>query len=137
MDGHSWDPCIEDDDTMPPDANLCSREGWAVFNDACVEARIEMIDVFGRLPYDAAAWDIVCRRAAEGSEYHVAALEHVRRHNEGHFVQIESHIRNTGADYRNVPQPDFDEVLAAVNQYAFTVMRHIVDHAADVSAPRP
>lgn len=130
MDRYRWAACIEDDDTIASDADLCAREGWAVFNEDSFEARIEKIDVAGTLPYDAAAWDIVCRKAVAGSEYHVAALEHVRRHNE-------EHIRGTHVDYLKKPQSDFDAVLAAVNQYAFGVMQRIVDAAGQASGPRP
>lgn len=137
MDRYRWAACIEGDDTIASDADLCAREGWAVFNEDSFEARIEKIDVAGTLPHDAAAWDICCRKAVDGSEYHVAALEHVRRNNEEHFARIEEHIRDTPVDYLKRPQSDFDTVLAAVNQYAFSMMRHIVDSAENASGPRP
>jgi hypothetical protein len=108
MPKYDWNWDLTDDEKVAPDANQCTREGWA---------------------------HIVARSAVEGSEYHVAALEHIRAHNEGEWALFEKRIRTSGNDYRGRPQPAFEDVVEAVNKYAFAAMREIVD--AGASGPRP
>lgn len=127
MNVHDWNWCLNDDETMAADANQATREGWVLVNEGGGEARIEKIDCLGILDGDADAIDIVCRSAAEGSEYHAAALEHIRTHNEEEWETIEEHIRSSGVDYLDRQQPAFEDVVAAVNAFAFSRMREIVD----------
>lgn len=135
MPKYDWNWDLTDDEEMAPDANQCTREGWALVNDSTSEARIEKIDVLGILADDGHAFDIVARSAVEGSEYHVAALEHIRTHNEGEWALFEKRIRTSGNDYQGRPQPAFEDVVEAVNKYALAAMREIVD--AGASGPRP
>jgi hypothetical protein len=135
MPKHDWNWDLTPEETMAPDANQCTREGWALVNEETGEARIEKIDVLGILKDDGHAFDLVARAAATGSEYHAAALEHIRTHNEDEWALIEKRIRTSAADYLGQPQPAFEDVLAAVNNYAFAAMREIVD--AGASGPRP
>ena len=132
MNTHDWNWCLNDDETMAADANQATREGWVLVNEGGIEARIEKIDCLGILDDDAYAMDIVCRSAFEGSEYHAAALEHIRTHNVEEWEVIEGRIRESGVDYLGRPQPDFDDVVAAVNAYGFSRMREIVDAAPAV-----
>ena len=82
MPKHDWNWDLTSEETMAPDANQCTREGWALVNEGTSEARIEKIDVLGILEDDGHAFDIVARAAAGGSEYHAAALEHIRTPND-------------------------------------------------------
>lgn len=120
MDAHDWNWCLNDDETMAADANQATREGWALVNEGGSEARIEKIDCLGILGDDVHAMDIVCRSAVEGSEYHAAALEHIRTHNDEEWQAIERRIRQSGVDYLGRQQPAFEDVIAAVDTYAMT-----------------
>jgi hypothetical protein len=120
MNVHDWNWCLNDDETMAADANQATREGWVLVNEGGGEARIEKIDCLGILDDDADALYIVCRAAADGSEYHVAALEHIRTHNKDEFDLIENYVRNNPVDYKGRQQPAFEDVLAAVDAYAMT-----------------
>jgi hypothetical protein len=135
MPKHDWNWDLTDEEEMAPNANQCTREGWALVNEGTNEARIEKIDVLGVLAGDGDAFDLVARAAATGSEYHAAALEHIRTHNEDEWALIEKRIRTSGTDYQGRPQPAFEDVVEAVNKYAFAAMREIVD--AGASGPRP
>lgn len=65
-----------------------SREGWGVFDCFGSKAgplQIQAIDMPGEgdgfLPDDNAAWDLVHRKASEGSELHRKALALIAEHN--------------------------------------------------------
>lgn len=120
MNVHDWNWCLNDDETMADDANQATREGWALVNEGSGETRIEKIDCLGILEHDGEAWDILFRSAAAGSEYHAAALEHIRTHNEEEWDLMVNYIRSNPIDYRGRPQPSVEDVIAAVDAYAMT-----------------
>lgn len=120
MNVHDWNWCLNDDETMAADANQATREGWVLVNEGGGEARIEKIDCLGILDDDADAFYIVCRAAADGSEYHAAALDHLRTHNKEEWDLIENYVRTNPIDYKSRQQPAFEDVLAVVDAYAMT-----------------
>ncbi len=120
MNVHDWNWCLNDDETMAADANQATREGWVLVNEGGGEARLEKIDCLGILDDDADAIYIVCRAAADGSEYHVAALDHIRTHNEEEWDLIAKYVQTNPIDYKGRQQPAFEDVVAAVDAYAMT-----------------
>lgn len=71
------------------DNGQAHAEGWGIF-DLCEEGRtdpyqLQRVDEDARFASDDEAWRHVAARAAEGSTYHSAALDFLRRSSPGEY----------------------------------------------------
>lgn len=75
---------------------LAMREGWAIF-DASGEDQLQRIDEGAAFASDEGAWLHVWWRAAQASELHSRALNHLRIHSPIEFDRIFDYCAVHGA----------------------------------------